>query len=160
MAGIIDTPSEAGGWPVYRSVQAPADSDHDGMPDEWERANGLNPNDPSDRNKETRSGYTCLEVYLNGLMGEKIQLSFPTALNNASATRPGCWYNGETQVLHINAGEAVCAVSIVSMDGRTCCREQGTDVRQMDLSSLSRGGYVVRMTLAGGQVFTEKMIKF
>ena len=161
VAGIIDTPSEAGGWPVYRSAEAPADSDHDGMPDEWERANGLNPNDPSDRNTVTRSGYTCLEVYLNGLMGEKIQLSFPgTALNSATEARPGCWYNTETQVLHINGGKAVCAVSVISMDGRTCSREQGTDVRQMDLSSLPRGGYVVRMTMGGGQVFTEKMIKF
>ncbi len=33
-----------------------------GMPDEWEIANGLNPNDPSDANKDcTGDGYTNIE---------------------------------------------------------------------------------------------------
>jgi hypothetical protein len=44
------------------------DSDHDGMPDEWEKAHGLNPNDPTDRNSvRDRDAYTNLEKYLNSL---------------------------------------------------------------------------------------------
>lgn len=66
--GIIDTPEAVGGWPVYRSVPAPADHDNDGMPDEWERKMKLNPSDPNDRNKLNAEGYTLLEVYLNSLV--------------------------------------------------------------------------------------------
>lgn len=65
--GIIDTQTQVGGWPELKSVPAPHDSDNDGMPDEWERSRGLNPNDPSDRNSITAGGYTQLEVYLNSL---------------------------------------------------------------------------------------------
>ena len=36
-------------WPTLNSLPAPADTDHDGMPDSWETANGSNPNDASDR---------------------------------------------------------------------------------------------------------------
>ncbi len=65
--GIIDKPEQVGGWLEYRSVPAPLDSDHDGMPDAWERANGLDPTDPADGAKDSdKDGYTNLEEYLNG----------------------------------------------------------------------------------------------
>lgn len=57
-----------GAWPELYSLPAPADSDHDGMPDDWEDANSLNKNDSSDRNTVASSGYTMLEVYLNSLV--------------------------------------------------------------------------------------------
>jgi pectate lyase len=64
---IINSQEEVGGWPTLKSLPAPADSDHDGMPDEWEKAHGLNPNDPSDAQADPdRDGYTNLEEYLNG----------------------------------------------------------------------------------------------
>jgi len=77
--GIIDTQADdrsAEGspnfpWPEYKSAPAPADSDHDGIPDDWEKAHGLNPSDASDANKDFNSdGYTNLEKYLNSLVGE------------------------------------------------------------------------------------------
>lgn len=68
ITGIIDSPEDVGGWPVLKSSEAPTDSDKDGMPDEWEVANGLNPNDASDRNKIALNGYTYLECYLNSLV--------------------------------------------------------------------------------------------
>ncbi|HMP92543.1 MAG TPA: polysaccharide lyase, partial [Phnomibacter sp.] len=67
-AGIIDDPIAVGGWPIYRTAAAPLDSDMDGMPDEWEKLNGLNPFDATDRNKIHASGYTMLERYLNQLV--------------------------------------------------------------------------------------------
>ena len=35
-------------WPALKSLPAPADIDKDGMPDDWEKKNGLNPTDASD----------------------------------------------------------------------------------------------------------------
>jgi hypothetical protein len=60
-------PQTVNAWPTLNSTAAPADTDHDGMPDSWESANGLNPNDPADRNTYHANGYTMLENYLNGL---------------------------------------------------------------------------------------------
>ncbi len=74
-AGFIDTPLDAEGWPTYETAVAPADNDHDGMADEWEKANGLDPTNPDDgRMVVSREGYTALEVYLNSLMGEHIEI--------------------------------------------------------------------------------------
>ena len=66
--GIIDSQEDVGGWPELISLDPPADSDHDGMPDAWELLQGLNPNDETDGSLETESGYTWLEVYLNELV--------------------------------------------------------------------------------------------
>lgn len=66
-SGIIDSPADVGGWPVLKSLPAPLDTDHDGMPDEWEKAHGLNPNNPDDRNLYNDEGWTWLECYLNEL---------------------------------------------------------------------------------------------
>ena len=52
--------------PPAAGAVAPADTDNDGMPDDWERANGFNPNDPSDSPADAdKDGYTNLEEYLN-----------------------------------------------------------------------------------------------
>ncbi len=64
----IDSQKEVGGWPELKSLPSPADTDRDGMPDEWEKAQCLNPNDPDDRNATQKDGCTHLEHYLNGLV--------------------------------------------------------------------------------------------
>lgn len=56
------------GFPTLNALEAPADTDGDGMPDEWEIANGLNPNDPADGKTTAANGYTNLECYLNSLV--------------------------------------------------------------------------------------------
>ena len=64
--GLIDSPSQIGGYPVYETAEAPVDSDGDGMPDVWERARGLNPADPADGSQYGLSEtYTNVEVYLH-----------------------------------------------------------------------------------------------
>ncbi|MBI3668691.1 MAG: hypothetical protein HY237_02765 [Acidobacteria bacterium] len=60
------TEDEVGGFPVISATQPCADSDHDGIPDAWEIAHGLNPKDSSHANKLNPGGYTNLEHYLNG----------------------------------------------------------------------------------------------
>lgn len=69
--GIIDTPSAVGGWPVYKTIAAPVDTDSDGMPDDWEKKNKLDTNNPNDRNLIGKDGYTMLEEYLNSLVSAK-----------------------------------------------------------------------------------------
>ena len=67
---LVNHPRDVGGWPTLKEGTAPADKDHDGMPDAWEMKHELNPNDPADRNgtKLSKVGYTNLEVYINGLI--------------------------------------------------------------------------------------------
>ncbi len=56
-------------WPVLRSLPAPADADKDGMPDEWEKANGLNPTDATDASVFTLDKtFTNIETYINSLV--------------------------------------------------------------------------------------------
>lgn len=59
-------------WPPYYTYNVPVDTDHDGLPDWWERIRGLNTNSPagdfSDSNSDSDGdGYTALEDYLNWL---------------------------------------------------------------------------------------------
>ncbi len=73
---LVNDPSEVGGFPTIEGGTPPTDSDHDGMPDKWETAHGLNPNDASDRNGTNLSseGYTNLEVYLNGIVNSPVSV--------------------------------------------------------------------------------------
>ena len=65
---IISSQNDVGAWPALKSGSAPADTDHDGMPDAWEQAHGLDPTDPDDRNTTAPSGYTWVEEYINSLI--------------------------------------------------------------------------------------------
>ena len=55
-------------WPDLKSEPAPLDTDQDGMPDEWEDANGLDKNNADDGAAVAENGYTNLENYMNGLV--------------------------------------------------------------------------------------------
>jgi hypothetical protein len=66
---LIDSQDQVGGWPTLQSLPAPKDSDGDGMPDAWETAHTLNPNDPADGPQDRdHDGYTNLEEYLSSLV--------------------------------------------------------------------------------------------
>lgn len=69
--GIITDIRQIGGYPEYKGTPY-VDSDGDGMPDAWEKKNGLNPNDPSDAVKDCNGdGYTNIEKYINGIDTKK-----------------------------------------------------------------------------------------
>lgn len=64
--GIIDSPQAVGGWPELKSQSAPADGDHDGMPDAWETRYKLDPAQAGDGSADADGdGYTNMEEYLN-----------------------------------------------------------------------------------------------
>ncbi|MBI5515577.1 MAG: hypothetical protein HY909_17485, partial [Deltaproteobacteria bacterium] len=90
MSGSVDArpPAWGGGVGIDRgdafrtntpAFAPPADSDNDGMADDWERTNGLNPS-VADNNGTSLSmrftgveGYTNLECYLNALSDERVR---------------------------------------------------------------------------------------
>jgi hypothetical protein len=58
--------------PMLNGGPPPLDTDRDGMPDQWESLQGLNPRDPNDsRLDPDGDGYTNVEEYLNSLTGEE-----------------------------------------------------------------------------------------
>jgi len=90
LAGMIDAGEDAGGWPEFKSESRPSnwDVDHDGLPNWWERAHGLNEHSPKNdfsdaNNDDDKNGYTQLEAYLHWMsqphyfvtLGESLELS-------------------------------------------------------------------------------------
>ncbi|MXN67427.1 hypothetical protein GR183_21175 [Stappia sp. GBMRC 2046] len=68
----VDSPAEAGGWPELPTIEASADGDKDGMPDDWERTiPGLDPEDPGDAwSDRDGDGWSNIEEYLSYLAGD------------------------------------------------------------------------------------------
>ncbi len=63
---IINSQDDVGGWPEYGAGEPPEDGDGDGMPDAWEVAHGLDPNEALDGSGDLDGdGYTNLEELLN-----------------------------------------------------------------------------------------------
>jgi hypothetical protein len=80
--GFITDPSEVGGWPDYKGTPY-KDTDGDGLPDEWETAHGLNPNDASDAVKDLNGdGYTNIEDFINGLDPRAPKIDWTNLKNN------------------------------------------------------------------------------
>jgi len=161
VTGIIDTQTDVGGWPVLQSLPAPADADHDGMPDAWEASHGLNAADPADRNAVGTDGYTMLEAYLNGITGSistgveperarpsscSLNQNYPNPFNPStmlSFTVPETGYTRLTvtdvlgrEVATLYAGEAV-AGAVVSAMFEGAARASG-----VYLARLSHGGRI------------------
>ncbi|OLN93264.1 putative pectate lyase C 2 [Colletotrichum chlorophyti] len=64
---LVSDEASMGGPGTIAAGTAKKDTDGDGIPDEWETANGLNPNDASDGMKIGAGGYANLEIYVNSL---------------------------------------------------------------------------------------------
>lgn len=98
-SGLIDTPNDVKGtresaWP-YLTGTAFLDSDNDGIPDAWEKANKLNPNDPSDANAYTidkKGYYTNIEVYANSIVEDIIKSQRMDSKETFNEYYPKCKY--------------------------------------------------------------------
>ena len=70
------------------------DTDGDGMPDEWESANGLNPNDAADGNAYTldteKGWYTNVEVYMNSIVEDIMKGGNADAETTVNEYYPTC----------------------------------------------------------------------
>ena len=138
--GIIDSqddnkPSDAGAdwsaWPTLNSAPAPIDTDGDGMPDNWETAQGLNPADGTDGAIVTSDGYTHLEHYLNSLVADI------TEAQNAGGIPQGSITTASTGIGEASSNRTESG-NLYSIDGRIVKR----GASESDLSSLPKGIYI------------------
>ena len=85
--GIVNDPREVGGYPRYSFSpdEVPADTDHDGMPDDWEAQYQLNPAEGSHGSTDSDGdGYTNVEEYLNGTSPRQ-KIDYTNLGNNVDA---------------------------------------------------------------------------
>ncbi len=107
------------GYPVYVNGQPYTDNDHDGMPDDWELAQGLNPEDASDRNGTDLSeeNYTNLEVFLNGYYTDT-PLTVDEPLDEAGLSIQPNPFSDATIIQLLGNGHSSAVAEIFSTDGR------------------------------------------
>ena len=137
-----------GAWPVLSCGPAPADTDHDGMTDAYEIANGLNPNNAADRQTLAANGYTNLENYLNGL----VTLVTGTRGKATGAVLPLRVYpNPATEQLTLahpraTAAARVTVFNFVGQQVATYAAKAGDLETCFNLGAFARGNYLLVYT--------------
>ncbi len=136
-------------YPALASETRPAgfDTDGDGIPDAWETAHGLNPNDAADGKASTldsRGWYTNVEVYLNSIVEHIVKGG------NADA---------ETAVdEYYPALDNSAIADIIAPEGQVD-RIEYYDLRGNRLSEPADGISIRRTVYTDGSVYTDKVIK-
>lgn len=143
--GIIDTENDVEGFYEYdKNYTVPTDTDGDGMPDEWEKKNNLNP-EIADNNLLNSEGYTALEVYLNSLMGELMTNDFGQSGIESVIVRTEVSYDNFTHIL-TTGDEAIGAnLEVYGMDGRLMDSLR-VSARETSLEHLAPGLYLLRLS--------------
>ena len=127
--GIPDTINDPEGTPDEKCPSFPElasktrstdfDTDGDGMPDEWETANGLNPNDASDANAITldngKGWYTNLEVYMNALVEDIMKAGNTDADSSIDEYYPACVK--PTGITQQNVTSAILSTEYYTLSG-------------------------------------------
>lgn len=97
---FIANEDNVGGIGTVANGPKPTDSDNDGMPDEWELANNLNPQQNDANGYNLGGGYTNIEHYVNSLAQKTSYLMYPVnpeaTLLNATTVKL-TWLNGESE---------------------------------------------------------------
>ena len=132
-------------WSQTRS--ADFDTDGDGMPDEWERLNGLDPNNAEDGSTyslDPKGFYTNVEVYINQLVEDIMKNGNANAESTVDEYYPTSAKSGVTEI-EGNQSEVV-AVEYYNLSG-------------MHLSEPGEGITIRRIIFADGTSETDKVIK-
>lgn len=131
------------------SSAAPTDTDSDGMPDTWETAHGLNPNDASDRNGTgaCNNGYTNLENYLNELAGDPIvcgapvqSTASPIYVRTTGADSWNCQEAEDPAKAKRNLNGANGALACMTVPGKVLYIESGTYAETIDTGTVALTG--------------------
>lgn len=151
--GIIDKVSDVNGYTEanFGKGTRPADfdTDKDGIPDAWETANGLDPNDASDAltySLDSKEYYTNLEVYANSLVEDIMKQGNADAESKVDEYYPA-WKNptGISQITGSNPSELV-EVKYYSLNGTL-------------LSAPQKGINIRKMLFQNGKTVVDKVIK-
>lgn len=151
--GIIDKVSDVNGYTEANfgkgSRPADFDTDNDGIPDAWETANGLDPNDASDAltySLDSKGYYTNLEVYANSLIEDIMKQGNADAENKVDEYYPA-WKNptGISQIITSNPSE-LAEVKYYSLNGTL-------------LSAPQKGINIRKMLFQNGKTVVDKVIK-
>ena len=151
--GIIDKVSDVNGYTEanFGTASRPADfdTDKDGIPDSWETANGLDPNDATDAltySLDSKEYYTNLEVYANSLVEDIMKQGNADAENKVDEYYPA-WKNptGILQITGSNPSELV-KVTYYSLNGTL-------------LSATQKGINIRKMLFKNGKTVVDKVIK-
>ncbi len=142
--GIIDTENDCEGFIQYSTdYTVPTDTDGDGMPDEWEKQHGLNPN-VADQNLVNNLGYTALEVYLNSLMGEELSDDFHVNSIATLKAVPAIRYDKQNSTLYVSDNTIGAMLKVYSTDGRLLSTRQITSAAT-PLSNVNQNMFIVRI---------------
>ena len=131
VAGRIDKVSDQGIYELESTSRPEGfDTDKDGIPDTWETANGLNPNDASDANLKTidteKGWYSNLEVYLNSLVEDIMKAGNADGESNYTEYYPV--YN--TTGINLVRTSAITATEYYDLSGRKLSEpQQGINIR-------------------------------
>ena len=114
------------------------------MPDEWETANGLNPNDASDANTITldnvKGWYTNLEVYMNALVEDIMKAGNTDAETSIDEYYPTC-VKPITGITTQKATSAILSTEYYTLSGfRLDTPQKGVMIR---VERLADGGRTV-----------------
>ena len=151
--GIIDKVSDVNGYTesTFGTASRPADfdTDKDGIPDAWELANGLNPNDDSDALTYSLDGkgyYTNLEIYANSLVEDIMKRGNADAENKVDEYYPECKNpTGISQVISSYPG-GIAKVTYYSLNGTF-------------LSAPQKGINIRKMLFQNGKTIVDKVVK-
>ena len=149
--GIIDKVADVNGYTEdnFGKGSRPAgfDSDKDGIPDDWEKANGLNPNDASDAltcSLDKKGYYTNIEVYANSLVENIMKSENTDALTGVDEYYPASTSTGISQTV-LDKGE-VASIAYYDLNGSR-------------LNAPAKGISIRKITYSNGKTATDKVIK-
>ena len=154
--GIIDKVSDVKGYTEenFGTSTRPADfdTDNDGIPDEWEKANGLNPNDASDAltySLDKKGYYTNIEVYANSLVENIMKAENQDALSGGvDEYYPTTVSTGISQIENDQeaGNNAIKSITYYALNGTK-------------LPTPNKGVNIRKIELANGTIKTDKVIK-
>ena len=136
-------------FPTLTSETRPTgfDTDNDGIPDEWETANGLNPNNASDAVLYTldteKRWYTNIEVYANSLVEHIVKAQNADAITAVDEYYPK--YN-TTGISVPTVSSEVSKIEYYTLDGRK-------------IAEPTNGINIRKITLSNGRVIADKVLK-
>lgn len=149
--GIIDKVADVNGYTeaYFGTASRPADfdTDKDGIPDDWEKANGLNPNDANDAltcSLDKKGYYTNIEVYANSLVENIMKSENNDAIDPVAEYYPTSISTGISQSV-VDKGE-VASITYYALNGSR-------------LNAPAKGISIRKITYSNGKTATDKVIK-